>query len=75
MRSRGIVAPLSHAEKFRRTHERWLNAALRGAAPIPRIPVRRADLGGFDDLLARSRGREVADRWWRRAFALTPDAR
>lgn len=63
----------SKAEQFRRAHERWLSAAIRSPSPLPRIPVRRVETGGFDDLLARPRGREVADRWWRIALARTPD--
>jgi hypothetical protein len=62
---------LPAAERFRRAHERWLNMAI--VAAMPRIPVRRVDEGGFDDLLARARGRAAADRWWRRAFARVPD--
>jgi hypothetical protein len=63
----------SKAHAFRRTHERWLSRALRSQTPMPRIPLRRVDEGGFDDLLARPRGREVASRWWRMAFARIED--
>jgi hypothetical protein len=65
--------PTTKAAEFRRTHERWLTSALRSRAPIPRIPIRRVDDGGFDDLLSRPRGRDVAARWWRMAFARVPD--
>jgi hypothetical protein len=64
---------LSKAQAFRSVHERWLSKALRSASPLPRIPVRRMDRGGFDDLLSQPRGRDVADRWWRMAFARTPE--
>jgi hypothetical protein len=60
-------------ERFRREHERWLEFVVSTGAPVPRIPVRRMDEGGFDALLARPRGREVARRWWELAFARTPD--
>lgn len=63
----------SKAEQFRRAHEQWLSAAMRSPIAPPRIPIRRVETGGFDDLLARPRGREVAERWWRTAFARTPD--
>jgi len=63
----------SKAAAFRRTHERWLTRALRSGMPLPRIPLRRVDEGGFEELLARPRGREVAARWWRMAFARLGD--
>ena len=63
----------SKAEAFRRTHERWLSRAIRSAMPVVRIPIRRVDAGGFDDLLSRPRGREAAGRWWRRALARLGD--
>ncbi len=61
------------AAAFRRVHERWLDRAIRSGMDLPRIPLRRVDQGGFDDLLARPRGREVAWRWWRRVFSRLPD--
>ncbi len=64
----------SKAQAFRRTHERWLTRAVAAATPAPRIPVRRVDDGGFDDLTATPRGREVAGRWWRMAFSKVRDA-
>jgi len=63
----------SKAAAFRRTHERWLSLALAGRGTMPRIPVRRVDEGGFDDLLSRPRGREIARRWWQMAFARIDD--
>jgi hypothetical protein len=56
--------------EFRRVHERWLTRALASSRPIPRIPVRRADSGGFDRLLARPGGRALADRWWALAMSI-----
>ena len=63
----------SKADAFRRVHERWLSRVMRAGTPLPRIPVRPVDAGGFDDFLAQPRGREVADRWWRMAFARLPE--
>jgi hypothetical protein len=60
--------PLDPGEAARRIHSQWLTTALRSNLAYPRIPLRRADEGGWDDLLAKPRGREVADRWWRRAL-------
>lgn len=62
--------PGPRAEQFRRAHERWLTRALAAARPIPRIPLRRVDRGGFDGLLARPNGRQLAERWWSLAMAL-----
>jgi hypothetical protein len=61
---------LSHAERFRRVHERWLTWALRTTRPLPRIPLRREDEGGFDRMMARPGGRELAERWWTLAMAI-----
>jgi hypothetical protein len=63
--------PAPRSEQFRRVHERWLNRALTAAQPIPRIPLRRADRGGFDRLLNRPGGRQLAERWWSLAMALS----
>ena len=63
----------SKADAFRRTHERWLSRALHSPTSPPRIPIRRVDEGGFDSLLSRPRGQEVAARWWRMAFARVDD--
>lgn len=63
----------SHAERYRRVHERWLTRALASARPIPRIPVRRVDRGGFDRLRDRPGGQDLAERWWALAMA-TVDA-
>ncbi|MEX2218360.1 MAG: hypothetical protein WD749_06325 [Phycisphaerales bacterium] len=60
----------TRADLFRRAHERWLTAALASPRPIPRIPVRRVDRGGFDRLRARPGGRELAERWWSLALAV-----
>ena len=59
----------SRAEAFRRVHEQWLTRAVRSRSPLPRIPTRRVDSGGFDHLTSRPRGQEVAERWWRMTFS------
>ena len=63
----GLVDP---GAEFRRVHERWLTRALASSRPIPRIPVRPVDAGGFDPLLARPGGRALAERWWTLALAI-----
>lgn len=63
----------SRADAMRRTHSRFLSAALGHESELPRIPVRRVDRGGFGPLMARARGRRAAEEWWSRAFARLPD--
>ena len=62
------------SEKFRREHSEFLTFALWSKLPFPRIPVRSVKDGGFDELLRRQRGREVTERWWRRALRLVWDS-
>lgn len=57
------------AQRMRDEHSRWLTEALRrGQFDLPRIPLKRADEGGFSDLIETPRGREICERWWRRAL-------
>ena len=61
----------SAGERARRVHSAWLTRALTDPRlGGPRIPVRPVDHGGFDAMLARPGGRQVASGWWRRAIAL-----
>jgi hypothetical protein len=60
----------SRAEQYRRVHERWLTRAMASTRPIPRIPVRPVERGGFDRLLALPNGRALAERWWTLAITL-----
>lgn len=62
----------SRAEAMRRTHSRFLSAAIESAHHFPRIPVRPVDRGGFASLMARPRGRAAAEAWWRRALEKLP---
>lgn len=58
---------LSHGERARRYHERWLNRALaleRSGAKIPKIPARAEADGGFDRLMSTTLGRAWARSWW-----------
>lgn len=73
-RVRAPADPSSRAEQFRLVHERWLNKALASQGPIPRIPVRRVDHGGFDRLRTRPGGLKLAERWWNLAMALADAA-
>ncbi len=61
---------LDAGERARREHSNFLTQALctRLGAGAPRIPTRRVDRGGFDRLMADSRGRQAADRWWAGTF-------
>ncbi len=65
--------PEARAEAMRRTHSRFLSAAILSADAFPRIPVRRTDEGGFATLMSRPRGRAAAAAWWRRAFDTMPE--
>ncbi|MBL8875947.1 MAG: hypothetical protein JNM86_09155 [Phycisphaerae bacterium] len=57
------------AQRMRDEHSAWLTEALRRSQfDLPRIPLRRADEGGFNDLTDSPRGRAVCERWWRRAL-------
>lgn len=49
---------------FRLIHERWLTRAVKSKLPYPRIPIRRVDAGGFDEVRQRPEARARADRWW-----------
>ncbi|MEO1007303.1 MAG: hypothetical protein AAFX79_01920 [Planctomycetota bacterium] len=67
--------PASLAEAFRRTHERWLNRAIRRRRPYPVIPAIRVDAGGFERLTGTPLGRAWADQWWHDTFrAMDRDA-
>lgn len=55
-------------ERARRIHSEWLTLALRGERPLPRIPVRRVDEGGWEELLGQPNGRRICERWWRIAL-------
>jgi hypothetical protein len=59
---------LTAGERARLLHSRWLTDAMRSGRPMPRIPLRRVEEGGWEELLARPKGRDVAERWWRRAL-------
>ncbi len=61
------------SERVRREHTEFLTYALWSNHPFPRIPLRRVDAGGFDALRLKPRGREVAERWWRRALRFVTD--
>lgn len=59
---------LTAGERARRLHSHWLTEALRSGKEMPRIPLRRVEDGGWEDLLAKPKGRDAAERWWRRAL-------
>jgi hypothetical protein len=54
--------------RARREHAEWLTWALRSGNKFPRIPLRRAAVGGWDWLTATPHGRGLADRWWKAAL-------
>ena len=56
--------------RARREHSQFLTRALLGftSTPVPRIPTRRVDKGGFDKVMRDPRGRGAAKLWWHEAF-------
>lgn len=64
---------LTAAEKATQEHSAWLTAMLRSGQDVPRIPIRRADTGGFDALRARPSGPARAEKWWDMALERVPD--
>ena len=56
--------PAELGQRARREHSQWLTRAMTEGRSYPRIPARRADLGGFSELLSRPEGRIVVDWWW-----------
>lgn len=66
--------PESAAEAMKRTHARWLTRALRSPRSRSfRIPTRRVDAGGFEELVRTEAGRAWADRWWSDAMQAADD--
>jgi hypothetical protein len=63
---------LTFGERARRQLQQWLNRALESSTPLPRIPVRRVDRGGFDRLMSTPRGRAAATAWWERTLEGVP---
>ena len=61
------------SERFRAEHSAWLTYAMLTGRSYPRIPTRRADLGGFDALRRRSGGLARAAAWWRAALSRVND--
>jgi hypothetical protein len=57
----------------RALHSRWLTRAVEGRREYPRIPLRRADQGGFDRMMSTPEGRERAERWWNIALERVDD--
>jgi len=55
---------LERGEAARRLHSAWLTRALADGAPLPRIPIRRVDRGGFSSLRATAYGARVTEAWW-----------
>lgn len=66
--------PDPHSDAMRRRHSRWLTAAIADPSHIPRIPVRRVELGGFAPLTATAQGRQWAEQWWSRTFDAVTDS-
>jgi hypothetical protein len=54
--------------RMRAAHSAWLTRATQTPEKYPRIPLRLVSDGGFDELMARPRGRMAAERWWDRTF-------
>lgn len=63
----------SLGETYRLVHEAWLNRALGSELAYPRIPLRKADDGGFSGLMGRPGGRVLAEMWWTAALDRVDD--
>jgi hypothetical protein len=63
----------SAGERFRAQHSAWLTRAMLYDRSYPRIPVKRADLGGYDRMRRRPGGLGKAAAWWRAALARVND--
>lgn len=50
----------------------FLTWALQTDQPMPRIPRRRVDRGGFGELVRRPGSRRLIDYWWAKALDRTP---
>lgn len=72
-RNRSIRDLQSTSERFRAEHSAWLTLAMLTGRAYPRIPTKRADRGGFDDLRSRPGGLARAAAWWRAALARVND--
>ncbi len=59
-------------ELARRQHSQWLTRVLASAQPVPRIPVRRVDEGGFTPQMQRKHGPGHAETWWALALERVP---
>lgn len=59
---------LEAGEKARQEHARWLTRAMASGKSFPTIPVRPAREGGFDRLMNKAGGEELAAAWWEAAF-------
>lgn len=46
----------------------FLSIAMRSDQPMPRIPRRRVDRGGFADLLNRPNANGIIACWWAKAL-------
>ncbi len=56
---------MAAGERARRSHERWLNRAMRDRTRVyPTIPLRRVADGGFAPVTSTREGRAWADMWW-----------
>ncbi|MEX0655550.1 MAG: hypothetical protein WDZ31_08625 [Phycisphaeraceae bacterium] len=60
--------PLDTREQMIAETEAFLSWALHGERPLPRIPRRRVDEGGYTSLLRQPGARAAVVHWWRRAL-------
>ncbi len=54
-------------------HNAFLSWAMSEDADIPRIPSRRADRGGFAEMLKAPGARAAIEHWWRRVLTTLRD--
>ena len=65
----GATPPLDERRlQMVRETSAFLTWAVKGQRDMPRIPTRRVDEGGYDELMRRPGARAAAAWWWARAL-------
>jgi hypothetical protein len=58
---------------MRDEHSAWLTRAFATKQPVPRIPIRAVDKGGFSKVMELPSGPGLAARWWQLALERIKD--
>lgn len=67
-RSNRYQRPLDARQRAIAETSAFLSWALRTNQPLPRIPRRRVDRGGFAQMLKRPLGSKIIQYWWNQAL-------